>query len=132
MHHLTLSSVLDGSELEMRLVNGRGRCSGRLEIKFQGRWGTVCDDHFYMEDASVVCNQLQCQTAVGFAGSTKFGSGSGPIWLDDLECHGNESTLWSCKHNGWGKNNCGHSEDVGVICLGEECSFVCDRAKERK
>ncbi|XP_013366967.1 PREDICTED: scavenger receptor cysteine-rich type 1 protein M130 isoform X1 [Chinchilla lanigera] len=107
----------DGSELEMRLVNGRGRCSGRLEVKFQGQWGTVCDDHFYMDDASVVCNQLGCGGAIGFSGSAKFGTGSGPIWLDDVECHGNESALWSCKHKGWGQHNCGHSEDVGVICL---------------
>ncbi|KAM5262720.1 scavenger receptor cysteine-rich type 1 protein M130-like [Ctenodactylus gundi] len=106
----------DGSNLEMRLVNGRNRCSGRIEVKFQGQWGTVCDDHFNMDDANVVCKQSRCGHAVGFLSSSHFGEGSGPIWLDNLECFGNESALWGCKHQGWEKHNCHHAEDVGVIC----------------
>ncbi|XP_077615188.1 scavenger receptor cysteine-rich type 1 protein M130 isoform X2 [Crocuta crocuta] len=107
----------DGSNLEMRLMNGGNNCSGRIEVKFQGQWGTVCDDNFNIDHASVVCKQLECGSAVSFSGSANFGEGSGPIWFDDLECSGNESALWNCKHEGWGKHNCDHAEDVGVICL---------------
>ncbi|XP_012664829.1 scavenger receptor cysteine-rich type 1 protein M130 isoform X1 [Otolemur garnettii] len=107
----------NGSNLEMRLMNGGNRCSGRIEVKFQGKWGTVCDDNFNIDHASVVCKQLECGSAVSFSGSATFGEGSGPIWFDDLVCDGNESALWNCKHQGWGKHNCDHAEDVGVICL---------------
>ncbi|XP_032329259.1 scavenger receptor cysteine-rich type 1 protein M130 isoform X2 [Camelus ferus] len=107
----------DGSDLEMRLMNAGNRCSGRIEIKFQGQWGTVCDDDFSMNHAAVVCKQLQCGGPVSFSGSANFGEGSGPIWFDDLVCNGNESALWNCKHSGWGKHNCDHAEDAGVICL---------------
>ncbi|XP_030177512.1 scavenger receptor cysteine-rich type 1 protein M130 isoform X1 [Lynx canadensis] len=107
----------DGSNLEMRLMNGGNQCSGRIEVKFQGQWGTVCDDNFNIDHASVVCKQLECGSAVSFSGSANFGEGSGPIWFDDLVCSGNESALWNCKHEGWGKHNCDHAEDVGVICL---------------
>jgi len=31
---------------------------GRLEVYHDGRWGTVCDDNFYNEDARVACNSL--------------------------------------------------------------------------
>lgn len=108
----------DGSNLEMRLVNSGGnRCSGRVEIKFQGKWGTVCDDNFSKDHASVICKQLGCGSAISFSGSAKLGAGSGQIWLDDLACNGNESAIWDCKHRGWGRHNCDHAEDVGVICL---------------
>uniref|UniRef100_A0A8C5ZAK5 Scavenger receptor cysteine-rich type 1 protein M130 n=1 Tax=Marmota marmota marmota TaxID=9994 RepID=A0A8C5ZAK5_MARMA len=107
----------DGSNLEMRLMNGGNQCSGRIEVKFQGQWGTVCDDGFNLEHASVVCKQLECGSAVSFSGSAHFGGGSGPIWFDDLVCNGTESALWNCRHQGWGKHNCDHAEDVGVICL---------------
>ncbi|XP_059880240.1 scavenger receptor cysteine-rich type 1 protein M130 isoform X1 [Delphinus delphis] len=107
----------DGSDLEMRLMNGGNRCSGRIEVKFQGQWGTVCDDNFNINHASVVCKQLECGSAVSFSGSANFGEGSGPIWFDDLVCNGTESALWNCKHEGWGKHNCDHAEDAGVICL---------------
>nr|XP_042130543.1 scavenger receptor cysteine-rich type 1 protein M130-like [Peromyscus maniculatus bairdii] len=118
LHFLTPVFSLDGSNLEMKLVNNRAqRCLGRVEVKFQGKWGTVCDDNFSKDHASVICKQLGCGSAISFSGSDKFGAGFGPIWLDDLACSGNESALWDCKHGAWGKHNCDHAEDVGVICL---------------
>ncbi|XP_068683863.1 deleted in malignant brain tumors 1 protein-like [Montipora foliosa] len=91
---------------------------GRLEIFHNGKWGSVCDDWFGMEEADVVCRQLNfTQGAQYVYGNAHYGQSSGPIFLDDVHCVGNETALIDCKHNGWQGHDCHHYEDVGVVCL---------------
>ncbi|XP_029281880.1 deleted in malignant brain tumors 1 protein-like isoform X2 [Cottoperca gobio] len=100
----------------LRLVNGTNRCSGRVEIFHEGQWGAVCDDGWDIKDAQVVCRAMDCGTAQTAKSGSFFGQGHGNIWLDDVACVGNETSLLNCPHPGLGENNCGHTEDAGVVC----------------
>ena len=53
--------------------------------------------------------------------SSQYGPGAGPIWLDNVMCDGNESSLARCSHHGVNiTNSCTHAKDVGVNCSGSE------------
>ena len=57
--------------------------------------------------------------------ATQYGQGTGPIWLDDVQCVGNEPSLSACQHRPFGTHNCQHWEDAGVRCApGEEVEFL--------
>ena len=51
-------------------------------------------------------------------GDARFGEGSGPIQLDDVNCYGNETSLEECRHRGVRVHNCRHFEDASVSCPG--------------
>ncbi|XP_028928861.1 soluble scavenger receptor cysteine-rich domain-containing protein SSC5D isoform X2 [Ornithorhynchus anatinus] len=105
-------------EERLRLSSGPHGCAGRLEVWHAGRWGTVCDDGWDLRDAAVACRELGCGRALTAPGAARFGEGAGPVWMDDVGCGGEEPALRDCPRSPWGRSNCDHSEDAGVVCAG--------------
>ena len=100
----------------VRLANGPTKYEGRVEVFYNGEWGTVCDDGWDLNNAVVVCRQLGFDLAITVRDDAYYGQGSGQIWLDDVNCTGTELEIGDCSHDGWGNHNCYNFEDVGVQC----------------
>ena len=90
--------------------------SGRVEAFYNGTWGTICDNSWDLKDADVVCRQLGYDRALTAPGDAVFGQGTGQIWLTDVQCVGDETSIFECNHGGWGIHNCGHNSDVSAVC----------------
>ncbi|XP_060071328.1 neurotrypsin-like [Ylistrum balloti] len=106
--------------LKVRLVDGPNAREGRVEVLHNGTWGTVCDDSWDDDDAKVVCRMLGYDTASAtHMSKARYGSGVGPIWLDETQCTGQETNLGQCSMQAYGRGDCDHTEDAGVICPGE-------------
>ena len=90
--------------------------SGRVEVRYKGVWGTICDYSWDLQDADVVCRQLGYEGALAATHNSAFGRGTRHIWLADVDCGGKETSISQCSHRGWEIHSCYHSSDAGVIC----------------
>ncbi len=106
--------VLDHVPLRL----SKGRCSGRLEVYHNAVWGSVCDDQWDISDAQVVCRQLGCGAAMRADGNSVFGAGEGVVWLNRVECRGNEIHLWDCPLSLKNHTDCSHKEHAGLTFAG--------------
>ncbi|XP_064610534.1 serine protease svh-1-like isoform X2 [Liolophura sinensis] len=115
--------------LEVRMVNGDDDHSGRLEVKYLGEWGTVCDDGWNLPDATVVCKMLGYRGAVRASTQAEYGQGNRNILLSNVRCQGNELRLDDCPHDPWRQHNCQPYETAGVVCQGfkvcQDTQFEC-------
>ena len=100
----------------VRLVGGQTEYEGRVEIYHLGEWGTVCNRSWDFRDATVVCRQLGYSRAVSAKFSAYYGEESWNIWMVNVRCRGDETSLHMCPFSVYGNRYCDHSEDAGVIC----------------
>ena len=81
-----------------------------------GKYGQICDDFWNVVDGNVVCRILGKGSAISAPTQAFFGKGDGDIILDDVQCHGNENSLFGCTHKS--SHDCIQNEAAGVVCTG--------------
>ena len=109
------------SYVGVRLEDSAANFTGRVEIFYNGEWGTVCSDGFDQNDAAVVCRQAGYGPPVHYWIDPSHRR-HGRIWLDDLQCNGTENTLSECQSSTWGDTNCDHTQDIFIECVG---MYIC-------
>ncbi|KAJ8046184.1 Deleted in malignant brain tumors 1 protein [Holothuria leucospilota] len=98
----------------IRLTDGANGTFSRVDILYDDQWGTVCgDEEWDLVDARVVCHQL------GFHNATKSYKnasiqGSQFYSMNNVQCHGNETSISSCRHERFQRGNC--PVEAGVSC----------------
>uniref|UniRef100_A0A3B4FY56 SRCR domain-containing protein n=1 Tax=Pundamilia nyererei TaxID=303518 RepID=A0A3B4FY56_9CICH len=99
----------------VRLLNGSSLCSGRLEVKSNQSWSSVCEADFDQQDAEVVCRELGCGPPSVLQGAL-YGEVEAPVWSKELQCGGHESALLDCRSSGSARNSCSPGKAVGLTC----------------
>nr|XP_031529912.1 scavenger receptor cysteine-rich domain-containing protein SCART1-like [Vicugna pacos] len=103
---------------EFRLVNGSSGCEGRVELQVQGAWAPLCAAHWDLEDATVLCHQLNCGNTVSIPPGGHFGDGGSAIWPDAFHCVGTEPYLWDCPVSTLGAPACAPGNAAAAVCSG--------------
>ena len=108
----------------VRLTDGDGVTSGRVEIFHDGAWGVVCDRDWDFKDATTVCNQLGFIEALEAKDESFFGGSADlPAVMDRVTCTGTEDMLSDCPFVCPSAKQCIKAQTVGVICKPSESYF---------
>ncbi|XP_032400740.1 scavenger receptor cysteine-rich type 1 protein M130-like isoform X3 [Xiphophorus hellerii] len=100
----------------VRLVQGTNRCSGRLEVKTNQSWSSVCEKDFDLQDAEVVCREIGCGPPSVHQGAL-YGEAEAPVGSREFLCEGSESALLNCSsRKSSGRNSCSPGQAVGLTC----------------
>lgn len=110
------------SKIPIRLLGGATETEGRLQLKINNQWGTVCNYGWTIQNAALVCQQLGYvlnpedwfmeRIEIPAAGTTE------DIILSNVQCDDFDLDIMKCKaekHENF-ENSCGHENDVGVRC----------------
>uniref|UniRef100_A0A8D3AAL8 SRCR domain-containing protein n=1 Tax=Scophthalmus maximus TaxID=52904 RepID=A0A8D3AAL8_SCOMX len=87
-------------------------CSGRLEVKSDESWSSVCEGEFDQQVAEVVCRELDCGAPSVLQGAL-YGEVEAPVWSREFQCEGNESHLLECH-----RSTCSSGRALGLTCSG--------------
>ncbi|XP_029998132.1 scavenger receptor cysteine-rich type 1 protein M130-like [Sphaeramia orbicularis] len=99
----------------VRLVHGSSLCSGRLEVRSNQSWSSVCEEDLDLNDTQVVCRELGCG-APGLLQGGLYGEGEAPVWTSELQCEGNESAVLDCRRSSSAGKTCSPGTAAGLTC----------------
>ena len=97
-----LTDGTSGVQARLMQAPGDSEVEGRVLIGLGGAWGSICYSGWGLQDANVVCRHLGYTSAISASSDNIAGSWPGRVWLQDLQCRGNESSILNCSHPGWG------------------------------
>ncbi|XP_060532359.1 protein bark beetle isoform X2 [Cylas formicarius] len=109
-------------KIPVRLLGGVAETEGRLQVKVNNQWGTVCNYGWTMENAALVCQQLGYvlnpddwyleRSEVPSAGTAE------PVILSNVRCTKFDLDITRCRSETSEdfSNSCDHENDVGLRC----------------
>ncbi|KAK9870173.1 hypothetical protein WA026_006263 [Henosepilachna vigintioctopunctata] len=105
---------------EIRLVDGPTILAGRLQLKHNGQWRSVCTNsrNWTTADMETACRQLGFQGGSFFMWYNRLMPLKPRLLYEEPNCTGTESSLFQCKWNSrqMGSGVCDYHPDLAIQC----------------
>ena len=97
---------------------------GRLEVRYSGRWWSVCDDRWTMTNTDVVCQEMGLGRGISFtprynAANLWTAMSTVTMGFDDVDCDVSATSIFECRHAPFGfPPDCEEQQTIGLRCAG--------------
>ncbi|XP_037540471.1 scavenger receptor cysteine-rich type 1 protein M130 [Nematolebias whitei] len=122
-HRITCSTVpyvVCAGSVDVKLVDGPGKCSGRLAVQDEGQWKQVSSAGWTDEGSDIVCKHFECGDKSRRNNKDKFIKGTGDTVT--MTCEKDSSKISDCKIS---PNPSSKTQDpVGITCEGHKVIFL--------
>ena len=118
MKLLTLCFTPEFMSLRLTDETSRDPCAGRLEVFYNGAWGSVGKSNMSATTVAVVCRQLGCADR-GTISPASLDTSSRHMWVDNIQCPKGPDTLWQCPSSPWKQRPASPSEETWITCASE-------------
>lgn len=94
-------------------------CAGRLEIFYNGAWGSIGKSNMPATTVEVVCRQLGCADKGSIIPAPVAKTMPRHMWVDNVQCPKGPDTLWQCPSSPWRRRLANPSEETWITCASE-------------
>ncbi|XP_048249949.1 scavenger receptor cysteine-rich type 1 protein M160-like isoform X1 [Haliotis rufescens] len=125
--HTLLMLVGVGNVVSQSIKLVPGPSEGRLEVNYNGTWGTVCQSNFANQASAVVCRSLnQPANHSYWVYGSVYGTAQVNPLLSYVSCTGTENSIFDCSLTPAVPNSSCRSSSyiVSIICTNEKLPVV--------
>jgi len=108
----------------VRLIGGTSPNGGLVQVYYNRTWQWVCGVHWDKQDADVVCRWLGYSNSSEIYTNTTQVGDNDTTWINNVQCTGNEDSLFSCVHGEWRNSSCANNRTAAVVCSGPEVRLI--------
>ncbi|XP_075332264.1 scavenger receptor cysteine-rich type 1 protein M130 [Odontesthes bonariensis] len=113
--------VMCSGSVDVKLVDGPGKCAGRLAVNYQGQWRRVQNNNWKKEYGDAICKHLECGSDSIAADNEEFTQGSGDFLT--MDCNLNSKNISECFNIDQNRPQ-GDVKAVGIICKKHKVVFL--------
>ena len=103
----------------MKLLDGPGKCAGRVEVQHEGKWHRVNQAGWTDTNSDTVCKQLNCGSRRVLTTPEKFSQGSNGVLHKTVDCKTDAKHISECIPAANLNDQPRDLVAVGITCEGE-------------
>ncbi|KAF1390871.1 hypothetical protein PFLUV_G00062580 [Perca fluviatilis] len=120
----SVAYVVCADSISVKLLDGPGKCAGRVEVQHEGKWHRVNQAEWKGTNSDTVCKQLNCGSRRVLTTPEKFSQGSNDFLRKTVKCNPDAKHISECIPETNSNDQTKDLVAVGITCEEHKVVFL--------